>query len=338
MAEPIILCDNLVKIYPLVGVEVVALQGLDLTVNQGEILGILGASGSGKTTLLNVLGGLDRPSAGKVMVDGRNLLNLSEAELDDYRREQVGFVWQQTTRNLLPYLTAGENVELSMQIAGLPGQERRQRARQLLEALGLEGRISHRPDQLSGGEGQRVALAVALANRPMILLADEPTGEVDTATAREIYSAIRRINQLYGTTVLIVSHDPQLSRQTDRVIYIRDGKTSTETVRSTLRPQPLRQPESSNPAEFEELAVLDSAGRLQLPPGYLEALNIGDRARLELKADSIAVYPVSGRGRGRPQAELKPERPEEVDIYIEEDRLPEPAARSGWERLRKWRR
>jgi ABC-type lipoprotein export system ATPase subunit len=352
MNEPLILCENLVKIYSLAGIEVVALQGLDLSVARGEVLGIVGASGSGKTTLLNVLGGLDRPSAGKVQVGGRSLLNFSEAELDAYRLEQVGFVWQQTSRNLIPYLTAGENVELPMQVAGLGRRERRARAAMLLDALGLAERTRHLPDQLSGGEGQRVALAVAMANRPLVLLADEPTGEVDTSTAREIYSAMRSINRQDGTTILIVSHDPQLGRHTDRVVYIRDGKTSTETVRFS---NSLRQEGKGDnlhkedmevwmkagkvaagpaPGEFEEWVVLDNAGRLQLPGSYLEALDIGDRARLELKPDSIAVYPVAGRGRRRAQPEQEQVIAE--DLYVEEDSLPEPAAASWRERLRRW--
>jgi len=309
-----IMCENLVKIYALDGVEVMALQGLDLRVEQGEMLGIVGASGSGKSTLLNVLGGLDRPSAGRVLVDGRDLLQMSAAELDEYRRTQVGFVWQQTTRNLLPYLNALENVELPMRLSRLPTSERRRRALALLETVGVAHRRSHLPAQLSGGEQQRVAIAVALANQPKILLADEPTGDVDTSTAAEIYAALRRVNQQLGATLLIVSHDPQIGRFTDRVVAIRDGKTSTETAR--------RPADSPHVDSYEELAVLDSAGRLQLPREYLERLNIGDRVHLELLEEGVLIRPVVGRG--RPAAFPRESLPAPDELYVDaEDRAPE---------------
>jgi putative ABC transport system ATP-binding protein len=350
LSEPLIVCENLVKIYQLAGVEVMALQGLDLVIQPGEVVGLVGASGSGKSTLLNVLGGLDRPSAGRVQVGGRELLKMSDRELDEYRRQQVGFIWQQTTRNLIPYLTALENVGLPLQLSGRSRAERQEKARELLEVLGLGDRMHFTPGQLSGGEQQRVAVAVALANQPLILLADEPTGEVDTATALEVYTALRKINSIYGMTTLIVSHDPNISQHTDRVVAIRDGKTSTETVRYTRRAAiaylddaggevsqdgngsepaengsgslaapPAPAPEA--PVEFEELVVLDNAGRLQLPREYLEALNIGDRVRLELSSGSISVYPVSGRGR----AVKAPQEQQEnlVELYMDEDTAPE---------------
>lgn len=340
--EAFISCENLVKIYSLSGVEVVALQGLDLTVQPGEMVGIVGASGSGKTTLLNVLGGLDRPSAGKVRVGERDLLKLSDSELDAYRRSQVGFVWQQTTRNLIPYLTALENVELPMRLTRHSSAERRQRAAQLLETLGLSQRLDYTPLQLSGGEQQRTAIAVALANQPQILLADEPTGEVDSATAAQVYAALRKINTLYGMTVLIVSHDPNLSQHTDRVVAIRDGKTSTEMVRSG-RPEAeaAQQPPFSEsraeiglqvPPEFEELVVLDSAGRLQIPRDYLESLDIGNRVRLELRDGHIVIHPVSGRGRAATPEEIQPQ-PEE--LYLQPDQAPESAGSSWIERARR---
>lgn len=309
ISDLLIICENLVKIYSLSGVEVVALQGLDLAVQPGEMVGIVGASGSGKSTLLNVLGGLDRPSAGQVLVGGRDLLKLSEPELDAYRRTQVGFVWQQTTRNLIPYLTALDNVKIPMRLAGYPRAERRQRARELLDTLELSHRVDHLPAMLSGGEQQRVAIAVALANRPQILLADEPTGEVDTATAREVYTALRKMSQAYGITALIVSHDPNLGHFTDRVVAIRDGKTSTEVVRyarrAAVESQESAQPGTSSSVtgqistEFEELVVLDGAGRLQIPREYLEKLDIGDRVHLELRDGDILISPVSGRRRSR---------------------------------------
>jgi putative ABC transport system ATP-binding protein len=231
MTGRFILCDNLVKIYKGADLEVVALQGLDLTVTAGEMLGIVGASGSGKSTLLNILGGLDRPSAGRVTVDGRDLLKLSDRDLDRYRRAEVGFVWQQTGRNLIPYLTARENVELPMTVAGAGLLAKRQRSRELLEAVGLWEHRHHRLAQLSGGQQQRVAIAVALANRPRLLLADEPTGEVDSATAQGLLDLFRALNRSYRLTTVIVTHDPQIARQVDRVVAIRDGRTSTETIR-----------------------------------------------------------------------------------------------------------
>ena len=174
--EPLIICENLVKIYKVVDLEVVALQGLDLDVRPGELLAIVGASGSGKSTLLNILGGLDRPSAGRVTVNGRNLLKLSNRELDRYRRFEVGFVWQQTGRNLIPYLTARENVELPMTVAGMGLRAKRAWSQELLEMVDLWEHRWHRLAQLSGGQQQRVAIALALANKPKLLLGDEPTG------------------------------------------------------------------------------------------------------------------------------------------------------------------
>jgi putative ABC transport system ATP-binding protein len=296
MEEPFILCDNLVKIYKIAGLEVVALQGLDLAVAKGELLGIVGASGSGKSTLMNILGGLDRPSAGRVWVNGRSLLEMSEAALTDYRRSQVGFIWQQGARNLIPFLTAMENVELPMTLAGQPPSRTRKRAEELLEAVGLSDRRNHSLPQLSGGEQQRVAIAVALSNQPGMLLADEPTGELDTTTALTIYKAIQDLNRLYGVTTLIVSHDQTISRHVQRVVAIRDGKTSSETVRVDGS-QPATAASGSavvetHPADqFEELVVLDSAGRLQVPKEYLEKLKIKGRARLEVTEDGILIRP-----------------------------------------------
>ena len=211
-----ILCDGLVKIYRVADREVVALQGLELAVDSGEMLAIVGPSGAGKSTLLNVIGGLDRPSAGRVLVSGANLADFSDGALDHYRREQTGFVWQLPGRNLVSYLTARENVALPMMVAQLPVHVRRKRAAELLEAVGLSDRAGHVPARLSGGEQQRVAIAVALANRPHLLLADEPTGELDSATARVIYKTFRRLNETLGLTTLIVTHDPGIIGWVDR--------------------------------------------------------------------------------------------------------------------------
>jgi putative ABC transport system ATP-binding protein len=291
----LITCENLVKIYKVAdpsglrrsaqSLEVVALQGLDLSVAPGEMLGIVGASGSGKSTLLNILGGLDRPSAGQVMVDGQDLLKLSEGALDRYRRMQVGFVWQQVARNLIPYLSARANVELPMTIAGVGLWQKRKRSRELLERVGLWEHRAHRLAQLSGGQQQRVAIAVALANRPALLLGDEPTGEVDSATAQGLLDLFRGLNQAYGLTTIIVTHDPEIAHRVDRVVAIRDGKTSTETIRRV--------------SQLEEALVgehpPDSAGRLQVPREYLEQFDIGDRVTLEVAEEGILIRPVAGR-------------------------------------------
>lgn len=283
-----ILCENLVKIYKVADLEVLALQGLDLVVQRGELVGIVGVSGSGKTTLMNVLGGLIRPSAGRVIVDGYELLKLSNAALDRYRRTRVGFVWQLAARNLIPYLNAQENVELPMMLAGVSGKQARRQAEELLRMVGLADRRRYHVPQLSGGEQQRVAIAVALANNPAILLADEPTGELDSATALTIYQALQTLNQELGLTVLIVSHDPAIARHVGRVMAIRDGKAASETVRARRKSEDIPHDED----HFEELVVLDSAGRLQVPKAYREALGIGDRVRMEMREDEIVIHPV----------------------------------------------
>ncbi len=295
MTEPMILCENLVKIYKIQDVEVLALQGLELTVQRGELMGIVGASGSGKSTLMNVLGGLVRPSAGKALVDGHDLLKLSDAHINKYRREKVGFVWQQGARNLIPYLNALENVEMPMALAGVHGRNTRQHAAELLEMVQLSHRRHHKLGQLSGGEQQRVAIAVALANSPKILLADEPTGELDSATALTIYEAFQTLNRELGLTILIVSHDPTIARHVQRVMQIRDGKTASETIRRR-RQRPEAAPAEHQAAEheehFEELVVLDSVGRLQVPKQYREALNLHGRARMEMVDSHLIIRPV----------------------------------------------
>lgn len=295
---PMILCDNLVKIYKIQDLEVVALQGLDLMVDRGEFMAIIGPSGSGKSTLMNILGGLDRPSAGKVIVDGQDLLKLSNIGLTRYRREKVGFVWQQPARNLIPYLTVQENVELPMIIAGIPTKERREWSRELLEAVGLWERRHHHMNQLSGGEQQRTAIAVGLANKPVLLLADEPTGEVDTATAQTIMNTLRYLNETYGITIVMVTHDVRASSQVDRVVTIRDGRTSSERVRRLRTTQADEAHDEKEHAAHEvtyhEYVVVDYAGRLQLPRDFLEALGISDRAQVDLTEEGILIRPAEG--------------------------------------------
>jgi ABC-type lipoprotein export system ATPase subunit len=281
-----IVCDNLVKIYKVADLEVVALQGLDLVVEQGEFIAIVGASGSGKSTLQNILGGMDVPTAGKAEVAGFDLTAMTSKERTIYRRSIVGFVWQQTTRNLLPYLNAEENVELPLILEGLRGTDRREYALELLRLVGMAERAGHKSDQLSGGEQQRVAIAIALANRPRVLFADEPTGELDTETAAEIFATLRNANRALGVTVVVLTHDPLVSEQVDRTIAIRDGRTSTETLRRSEIDEL-----GDHQVIAEEFAVLDRAGRLQLPQEYMDALELERRVRLELEPDHIGVWP-----------------------------------------------
>jgi ABC-type lipoprotein export system ATPase subunit len=287
-ARPVFIeCENLVKIYKVADLEVVALQGLDLLIRQGEMMALVGPSGSGKSTLMNILGGLDFPTAGRVRVGDYNLLEMSRRDQVRYRRHMVGFVWQQTARNLLPYLTAMDNVELPMALAGFPVQERRARAADLLERVELADRMKHRPDRLSGGEQQRVAIAVAMANRPALLLADEPTGEVDSISAEQIFHSLRALNEEFGVTVMVVTHDMTVATRVDRVVGMRDGRTSTEILRRRSGDVAIHE---------EEYAILDRAGRLQLPEAYIEALDMEDRVRLRLLEDHVGVWPEHPQG------------------------------------------
>jgi ABC-type lipoprotein export system ATPase subunit len=280
----VIVCDNLVRIFKIADLEAVALQGLDLLVEPAEMMAIVGASGSGKSTLLNILGGLDLPTAGRAVVDSYDLGRMGRRERTVYRRRVVGMIWQQTMRNLLPYLTAVENVELPMILDGRPN--RRQRALELLGLVGLGERINHRPTHLSGGEQQRVAVAVALANEPTVVLADEPTGELDSATSAEVFSVLRKVNAELGTTIVVVTHDALVTDQVPRTVAIRDGRTSSVTLRRTELDHA-----GGHRVIAEEFAVLDRAGRLQLPPTHIEALELRDRVRLRLEEDHVGVFP-----------------------------------------------
>jgi ABC-type lipoprotein export system ATPase subunit len=291
-------CENLVKIYKTRDFEVLALQGLDLTVENGELIAVIGNSGSGKSTLLNMLGGLDRPSAGRLVVDGNDLLKIGTQKLILYKRKSVGFVWQNNARNLIPYLTAQQNVELPMMLCG--AKQRREKARELLDMVQLSHRRNSKLQQLSGGEQQRVAIAIALSNEPKLLLADEPTGSVDQRTSRQIYDLISRLNQDLKLTVIIVTHDRQLARMASRVVSIRDGRTSSEFLMRQSYSEQLSQLGSLGAAEHaaeeeshEELVVLDKTGRLQLPREYLNALGITgrDMMRAEYENGKIILLP-----------------------------------------------
>jgi ABC-type lipoprotein export system ATPase subunit len=285
-AGSLIVCDRLVRIYLAAGIEIQALQGLDLLVAEGELVALVGASGSGKSTLMNILAGLDTPTAGSVRVADHDLSAMSARQRLAYRRRVVGFIWQQTSRNLLPYLTAQQNVELPMRLAGSRARDRRQRATELLDLLGLGDCLHRTPDQLSGGEQQRAAIAVGLVNEPKVLLADEPTGELDTATAAEVFGALQTANRELGVTVLIVTHDPAVSSVVRRVVAIRDGRTSTEIHRLATTGD-----DGEEAQHAVEYAVLDRAGRLQLPREMTEPLGMHDLVRLEAEPDHIGVWP-----------------------------------------------
>ncbi|RAQ94936.1 ABC transporter ATP-binding protein [Thermogemmatispora tikiterensis] len=307
MTSAVIVCENLVKIYKVADLEVVALQGLDLEVQPGEMLALVGVSGSGKTTLLNILGGLDSPSAGRCLVAGYDLARMNERQRLFYRRFVVGHVWQQSGRNVLPELSLQENIELPQLLSGVARRERLRRARELLHLIGLETAAQRLPAQISGGEQQRVAIAVALANRPQVLLADEPTGELDSQTAGEILQLLRCLNQELGLTIVLVTHDPALAANVDRVIAIRDGRTSTETVR---REAPLPSiPSHLSTASavialpsktHRESVLIDRVGRLQLPKEALERIPFHGRAEVVIASDHVELWPVGSLLNGGP--------------------------------------
>lgn len=268
MSEVLINCDGLVKMYLSDGIKVMALQGLDLEIQRGELLAIIGKSGSGKSTLLNMIGGLETPTAGSLLYDGQDLSRFQEKEMVHYRKQTVGFVWQKSGRNLLPYMTVLENVEVPMYFG--KGKERRERARMLLDKVGMLTHADKFPSQLSGGEQQRVAIAVALANEPTILLADEPTGAVDMKTSDQIFGLFRKLNEDLGLTILIVTHDISLADKVNRVIMISDGKISTEKIRKEV----VHSWNGEEKNTHEEYVILDRAHRLQLSEEILEKVGI----------------------------------------------------------------
>jgi len=274
MTTPLVVCEGLVHIYKAADIEVVALQGLDLVVAPGEAVAIVGRSGSGKTTLMNILSGVEPPTAGRASVGGRDLARMTEGEREAYRREVVGYVRQHSHANLADELDALTNVEIPM-LGRLPAAERRERARTLLDRLGIAHRATNLPPQLSGGEAQRLSLAVALANRPALLLADEATAELDSVESRRLLGDLREMLADTGTAAVMVTHDHTVESYVDRVIQIRDGRTSTET------------------RSGEELAIMDRAGRLQLPRAYVEKLGLGSRVRLVLRDGHIEILPLA---------------------------------------------
>jgi ABC-type lipoprotein export system ATPase subunit len=290
----LVVCDQVVRIYTGEGIEVQALQGLDLLIGEGELIAMVGASGSGKSTLMNILAGLDTPTAGRVRVAGQDLGGMSAKERLIYRRQEVGFVWQQTSRNLLPYLTAKQNVMTPMRFTGYRRRLRDERAMELLDVLGVAHCANRVPSRMSGGEQQRTAIATALANDPRLLLADEPTGELDSHTAQDVFRALQTANTDLGATVLVVTHDPAVSHQVQRTVAIRDGRTSSETLRHDAADEL-----GNTVRQAVEYAVLDRAGRVQLPREMTERHKMRDRVRLRSLDDHIGVWPdrpASGEG------------------------------------------
>lgn len=289
MSEVMIQADGLVKIYKSKQTEVLALQGLDLTVEKGELTALIGNSGSGKSTFLNMIGGLDRPSAGSLLVDGKNLFTMGERELVCYKRDTVGFVWQNNARNLLPYLSALENIMLPMHISGQ--KKKKEKALELLEQVGMTAKRNNRLNTMSGGEQQRIAIAIALANNPKLLLADESTGSVDTKTADIIFDIFRELNR-NGQTILIVTHDIALSKKVRRVVAIRDGKISSERILKEKYADRLKEltVDWRNEDTQEEYAVIDKAGRVQIPRELWDKLALRDnKVKLELRGDEILL-------------------------------------------------
>jgi ABC-type lipoprotein export system ATPase subunit len=284
--DAMIVCESVVRIHQHGAIEVQALQGLDLHVTSGEMIAVVGPSGAGKSTLLSILAGADSPTAGTVRVAGWDLTRLPRAERVAYRRNVVGIVQQQASRNLIPYLTAVDNVAVPLGLAAYPRRKRAARAAELLDRVGVASCARRLPGELSGGEQQRVAIAVALANEPPVLLADEPTGELDTATSHEIFETLRATSTRDGVTVVVVTHDPTVSGQVGRTVAIRDGRTSSEVLRHT---EQLADGESRVVAQ--EYAVMDRAGRVQVPREFRQALELTRRVRLTLEASHLELWP-----------------------------------------------
>ena len=284
-----VVCTDVFKIFKVADLEVVALRGLDLTVYESEVVALVGASGSGKSTLLNILAGYDSPSAGQVTIAGKDLINMKGSEIEKFHREEIGFVWQQASRNLFPYLTSLENVALPMLLSTTSDSERKNRSEHLLNMVGMEHRSNHIPDQLSGGEQQRVAIAVGLANDPSLILADEPTGELDDRTASEILDLFGKVNQESKTTIVIVTHDPDIAYKVGRVVVIKDGKTSSEIHRRDLDSKISGEMDKTKP--LEESLLIDSNGRVQIPRELLQTTGITNKVKAVAENTSIRIQP-----------------------------------------------
>jgi ABC-type lipoprotein export system ATPase subunit len=315
---------GLVKIFQAAGLEQVALQGLDLEVRRGEWVALVGPSGAGKSTLLSMLAGLDRPSAGRLIVGGHDLLSATPAALTAYRATQVGVVWQQTTANLIPYLSARENVALLLSLAGRMRRAALREADALLAGVGMSAHAHRRPAQLSGGQQQRVAIACALARRPAILLGDELTGELDWATSAQILDLLRALRRERDLTILLVTHDERVAAAADRVVEIRDGRTSSEAL-SDAGQTPTQQ------TTGEALAVLDRAGRLQLSIEQRELARLHRRVRVEAVSGGLLIRP----GDDGPEATTHPTELPPIDaaaLYSAEDPAPRQRSWQPWRR------
>ena len=291
--DNILVCDGLVKIYKTEDIEVMALQGLDLEIGRGELVAVIGKSGSGKSTLLNMIGGLEKPTAGRIYVDGNDLFAMEESELVKYRQTTVGFVWQNSGQNLFPYMTAVQNVEAPMFFMKGNKKERRQKAMNLLKLTGIDHKADSYPPQMSGGEQQRVAIAVALACDPKVLLADEPTGAVDSKTSNMIQDLFRKLNEELGITIIIVTHDISLANKVSRVIMVSDGKISTEKIMKDEYKRKLDELSAENLAQVEsheEYSVMDKAHRVQLSEEFLEMAGIdSNKVKVEVKDGKIII-------------------------------------------------
>lgn len=294
MSKNIIECDNLYKIYKSEDIEVFALSGLDLTVEEGELLAIIGSSGSGKSTLLNMLGGLDKPTTGKLFINGIDMMTLNKKQMREYKRDVVGFVWQNNARNLLAHLTALENIEMVMSFSKSQ-KDKRKRALELLERVEMSHRKNNRVRELSGGEQQRIAIAIALANNPKMLLADEPTGSVDSKTSSSILELFSHLNKALNLTIIIVTHDMQVAHKVERVISISDGKISKELIARESYDKVLSTMEElytdiNDGDTHEEFLIVDRHGRVQLPSQFLGRIKAGKRIKAKLKEDSIILH------------------------------------------------
>jgi ABC-type lipoprotein export system ATPase subunit len=266
-------CKNVVKAYTVGDHEIVALRGIDFTMMRSEMVTIVGPSGAGKSSLLNLLGGLDTPTAGRLTVGDINLIDLKGRKLADYRLRQVGFLWQQVGRNLLPHRSALRNVMLPMMLAGMRWRDRRRRAKELIEAVGMSDHAHKRPAQLSGGQQQRVALAVALANHPQLLLADEPTGALDRASAFQVMELIADLRQRYGLTILMVTHDMEMAAFADRTLTLRDGALGQDLSHSTTETPPM----------------MDDDGRIKLPETARSQLQNGAHIAVEIRPEGVLL-------------------------------------------------
>ena len=270
-----ILCEDLFKIYRASGIDVVALRGLDLTINSGEMIGVVGASGSGKSTFLNMLAGFDKPSAGLIKVFGFNLNEMKQTEIQKYRRSQIGFVWQESMWNLFPYLSVIENVMLPMNLMDDTNLKKKKKAEQLLDLVGIRtDQFNNNSKQLSGGELQRIAIAIALANDPALLLADEPTGQLDSLSASNVFDCLKTVNKQKGTTVVIVTHDPGISVFVDRSIFIRDGRACVEIIKDN------------------EFVLVDHNNMLQIPEKYMKSKKLEGRVRMDLSDGDLLISSV----------------------------------------------